>query len=375
MISSTAAVSKLYQQDSIWYAAGYQEVKTILSDERFLRRPPQNFGFIDQNTGLTLMDELISKWILFTDGLPHARLRAVFMEMINPRTVKEMKGMIGSLSQALLTPILQGSGVDFMQAFAFSLPVSVINILLGTSLDNQTIREWTYCLAKALDHGSPEDFQAITQTLSLMQAYFKQLVMDKEKAPTQDWISYLVQMKDKYALSQDDIIANIIFFLLAGHETTQLALGLGLYLLLKNPQQAALLQQQPDLISSAVEEIFRYEPPLRKVSRWTREDIVIQEQLIPANQLVVALIHEANKDSVRFSQPESFDIQRENNRHLTFGVGAHSCIGSLLSRLELQIALSLLIPHLDRFSLREQEIVWLPNSSMRYLYKLPIDIT
>jgi cytochrome P450 len=135
-----------------------------------------------------------------------------------------------------------------------------------------------------------------------------------------------------------------------------------------------LLQNNVELISPAIEEILRFESPLNKVSRWTREEINMNGIIIPENQLVVGLINAANRDPDKYSYPEQFDITRTNIRHLTFGTGIHNCLGALLARIELNVALTLLRPHLHQFSLIKNGDQWLPNSSFRYLFKLMVAI-
>jgi pimeloyl-[acyl-carrier protein] synthase len=272
--------------------------------------------------------------------------------------------------------MLQQSEVDFMQAFAYLLPVNVVNHLLGTTLDLPTIRRWSLGLTAALDHGSPEDFQAITPDIIEMQEYFKQVIVMRELKQNEknDWISGLIKLKQSDQLTLDELISTCIFLMLAGHETVQLTIGLGLMTLLKNPQQQLLLQENPELISSAVEEILRFDSPLNKLSRWTSEEIVLNDITIPKNQLVVGMLNAANRDPLKYTNPDKFDITRTNNRHLTFGCGIHNCLGALLARIELQVALAALLPHLHKFTLIEDQIVWLPNTSLRYLFKMMITI-
>lgn len=367
--------SPVYQDhQGTWFLTRYDDVKLLLSDLRFSRRPPESSGFLNQERVDTALDEIISRWALLNDPPQHTHLRNVLSTILNPRFIKETRGLIESIADELLTALLKSPQVDFMEAFAYPLPVKVINKLLGSDLDIHTVRKWAISLATALDHGSPEDFQAVAQDVLAMQEYFTEIIHLREQENKSDWISDLVNLKKSHQLTHDDVVSTCIFLMLAGHETVQLTTGLGLMTLLKNPSQLQLLQQNPELVSSAIEEILRYDSPLSKISRWTREKIMLQGVTIPENQLVVALFNAANRDPEKFPDPDKFDITRENNRHITFGLGIHNCLGALMARIELHAAFTRLIPHLHKFSLREDEIEWLPNSSLRYLFKLKINI-
>lgn len=362
-------------KNGTWHFSRYEDVKLLLSDARFARKPIENHGYVNQRfEKKTLLDKLISKWSLFNDPPEHTYLREMLTEIVNPRFVKNARLMIESVADSLLDTMLQQSSVDFMASFAYALPSFMINKLLGnTSLNQNTLREWSMAIVTAMDHGSPEDFQKATPVIIEIQHFFSDLILAREKEFKDDWISGLIKLRDVYGLNNDDICSICIFLLLAGHETLQSTIGLTLITLKKNPEQVQLLQAQPELIHSAVEELLRFVPPLTKVSRWTRAEVKIGELTIPENQLVIGLIRSANFDPARFENPEQFDITRSNNRHLTFGFGLHNCVGALLARIELQVAVLKLLPHLDKFTL-DTNVTWLPNSSLQYLFKLMINI-
>ncbi len=363
-------------QDAIgtWHLSRYEDVKLLLTDNRFSRRPPIGAGCIHQEKSQSILENMLGKWVLYNDPPEHTRLREYFSFLLTPQFFKNAKSIIEAVAQNLLNSLLQKKDIDFMPEFASILPSNVLNTLLGTSLSSETIRTWSRAVATAIDHGSPEDLEKATNSVLAMQYYFKEILQQCTE-PSTGWISDLLSIQKMYQLSLDDIVAMCIFLLLSGQETVHLSLGLSVMTLLQNPIQLKLLQEKPELIPSAVEEILRYSSPLSKLCRWTTEEININNTCIPAGQLVVGLIYHANNDPIKFTNPHIFDVTRKNNRHLTFGCGIHHCLGALLARFELQISLIKLIPHLHKFSLQEDEISWLPNSSFRYLAKLPIKIS
>lgn len=357
-----------------WHLTRYDDVKMMLTDPRFLRHPPGHAGFINPDKMDTELDKVISKWSLFNDPPEHTHKREMLSVMVNPRFIKDTRSIIETITDNLIQSLMKNDTADFMTEFAYPLPVRVINRLLGASLDTSTLRRWSLAIINALDRGAPDDFISIHPIMLEIQQYFRELIHAREQRPESDWISELVRVKNQYDLDTDDMIANCIFLLLAGHETVQLSLGLGLRALLQHPDQLSLLTSNPDLIPSAVEEILRFEAPLSKVTRWTSEAVVINDIVIPENQLVVGLLNAANRDPERFENPDQLNFTRKNNRHLTFGLGIHNCLGALLARLELQIAIEKLIPHLNRLKLKEAQTEWIGNTSTRYLFKLMIQI-
>jgi pimeloyl-[acyl-carrier protein] synthase len=357
-----------------WYLTRYHDVKMLLSDDRFARRPKGEHGIIHQQTEQTAIDKIIDKWPIYSDPPIHPRIRALLHEIFSARQIKRHREIIKGICETLLADVLNADKIDFMEHFAFPLPVQVINHLLGTEIDLPTAREWSYSLGKALDCGSPEDIKAMTPVLSAIYRYFNEVIQGYIQSPGENWISLLLQNLSAHDITVDDLVSICIFLFVSAYETTQLSLGLGVMTLLKNPGQLALLQENSALVTSAVEEILRYESPVSKLSRWTRQRVTIGNISIPENQLVVGLVNAANHDPERFADPEKFDITRSNNFHLALSYGGHTCQGGILARIELQTALLTLLPHLDRFSLDENAATWLPNTSLRYLYKLMIGI-
>jgi len=361
-------------ENGTWHLTRYQDVSLLLSDKRFGRKSPISQSYVHINDAASRLDAMISKWSLFNDPPVHTHLRKMLSEFLTPRRMKDTKDVIESIVDTLITSMMQKDHVNFMEAFAYQLPISVINHLLGSSLDVATVRKWSFAVASAMDHGYYEQLENITPTIISMYDYFRQLVLEREANTGQDWISEMVKLKHKYQLGADDIISNSIFLLLAAHETLQLTLGLGVLTLANHPEQLLLLQNNLDLAPLAVEEILRYEAPWTKLSRWTYEDVIIDDIVIPKHQLVVGVINAANRDPARFTHPDVFDITRTNNRHFSFGYGIHLCHGALLARLEMQCAFSKLAPLFNRMTIMKDQIEWFANSSLRYITNLPIRI-
>lgn len=356
-----------------WFLTRYDDVRFMLTNENFLRKPPGSRGLVHALREETPLDDVLNRWSLFNDPPTHTRLRGFLSKVVNPKFIKETKTLIEKVADDLLKEMLCKTEVDFMQTFSYPFPTTIINHLLGTDLDPNLMRDWAVAFGIAMDHGSPEDFKKITPVIMDMRNYFHNLMFGNERSPS-GWIKNLLAAQSEFAISDEDMVATCIFLLLAGHETLQLSTGLGLIHLKENPDQQELLLNNPALINGAVEEMLRFEAPLALLSRWTAIDIIVGDKLIPKDNLVVAVLNAANRDPLRFPNPNRFDISRQNNRHLTFGHGIHNCLGAILARFELQVAFSKLLPHLSKFEIHVDKSIWLEITSLRYLFSLPMTI-
>jgi cytochrome P450 len=175
-------------------------------------------------------------------------------------------------------------------------------------------------------------------------------------------------------LGADELLTTVILLLVAGHETTMNLIGNGLLALLRHPEQLTLLLSRPDLMAPAIEELLRYDSPVRRALRVALDDACVDGQPVRAGDQVVAMLDSANHDATVFEAPDVLDITRDARRHVTFGAGAHYCLGAALARAEAQVALAALIA-LPDLALAVEEPVWRPLETLHALESLPIAFT
>ncbi|HEX2171878.1 MAG TPA: cytochrome P450, partial [Dehalococcoidia bacterium] len=173
-------------------------------------------------------------------------------------------------------------------------------------------------------------------------------------------------------LNEQELLANAMLLLAAGHETTTNLIANGLLALLQHPDQLRLLRDDPTLIEGAVEECLRYYSPVQLTTRLVRDDLVLGGKQIWHNQTVVLLTGAANRDPAQFPDPDRFDITRIDNRHLAFGHGPHFCLGAPLARLEGQIAIGTVIRRMPDLRLTQDRIEWHPVTTFRGLKALEV---
>jgi cytochrome P450 len=258
--------------------------------------------------------------------------------------------------------------------FAFPLPVTVICELLGVpAADRELFRQHTRDMAAVLDlDATPEQFGRAAGAALTFTAYLVPLFETRRRAPETDLISALVAAEEAGdQLGTDELLTTVILLLIAGHETTMNLIGNGLLALLRHPDQLALLRTRPDLMPSAVEELLRYDSPVRRAVRIALEDAVVDGQAVRAGEQVIAMLDAANHDPAVFEFPDTLDITRDAHRHVAFGAGAHYCLGAALARAEAQIALTALIT-LPDLELAVDEPVWRPLLSFHALESLEV---
>ena len=170
-------------------------------------------------------------------------------------------------------------------------------------------------------------------------------------------------------------MAMIFLLLVAGHETTVNLVGNGMLALLEHPDQMEKLRSDPALIKPALEELLRYGSPVEiATERYAREDVTMGGITIPRGAMVFAVIGSANRDERQFTNPNCLDITREPNKHLSFGLGTHFCLGAALARLEGQVAIATLLRRLPnlRLTVAPAMLRWRSGQLLRGLEALPV---
>jgi cytochrome P450 len=203
--------------------------------------------------------------------------------------------------------------------------------------------------------------------------YLRATVARLRRTPENNIMSELARVEEKGdILTEDELLANAIFLLIAGHETTTNLIANGILSLLREPSQLQRLCDDPSLLPSAVEEFLRFEGPLQMVGRVTKEQVEIGGTTINPGQVIALVLGSANRDPKAFVDPDRLDIGRKENRHLGLSVGAHYCIGATLARIEGQIAIGSMLRRFPAMSLEPTTLDWQQNLSFRGLRALPV---
>jgi len=263
-----------------------------------------------------------------------------------------------------------------MQEFANPMPVRIILEMLGIPQElRDTFVNWSRDIA--VFRGSPdrtvEQARAAQDALIALTDFFRKTVAERRRHKGNDLISLLIDIEEEgEVLTEEELYAQCIALLFAGHETTRNLIGNGMYTLLQNPQQTAQLRENPEMIRSAVEELLRFESPVQFTARVLKEDIEICGQPIRKGWTVQCMLGAANRDPKQFKEPDQLDLKRLNNQHLAFSAGLHFCIGAQLARLEGQIALLNLVQRFPQMKLTGPRPEWASTFGFRGLKSLPV---
>jgi cytochrome P450 len=360
-----------------WLAVSHTAVQTVLREPGWSNDHRKATGHAEYQAerGIPeVADELLSKVLVFMDAPDHTRLRGLISKAFTPRSVERLRPRIGQLTEELLAPLREAGRFDVINDFAFPLPVTVICELLGVPAeDREMFRQHTRDLAVMLDWDvTAEQFGGAAGAAMNFAAYLLPLFEQRRRAPKADLISALVAAEEAGdRLGADELLTTVVLLLTAGHETTMNLIGNGLLALLRNPDQLEVLRARPDLMPGAVEELLRYDSPVRLTVRTALEDATVTGSTVRAGEQVIAVLDAANHDPAVFESPDVLDVTRDAHRHVAFGAGAHYCLGAALARAEAQVALAALTA-LPELELAIDEPAWRPLVTFHALQSLPV---
>ncbi len=362
-----------------WVVTRYADVLEIFDQpERFssdrFRKVDERYA--SDRPAVRSVGAVLGDWLVFRDPPDHTRLRALLQKTFTPRQLERSRARIQATIDALLAPIASRGETDFIRDFAFPLPAIVIALLLGApTADIEPIKEWSDRLA-AYVGGSTEErdnFAEAQAGVAQLVEYFRALLEERRRRARDDLMSSLLRAEHEgQALSADEVVANCVLLLFAGHETTTNLLGNGLFHLLRHPDQLARLRAEPDLVPAAVEELLRFDGPVPATIKIATEAVAWHGRCISAGEMVLPILSSANRDPRSFTDPDALDVGRSPNRHLAFAHGIHFCLGAPLARLEARLAFETLLRRFSRLELASDAPQWKPQIFLRGLASLPL---
>jgi cytochrome P450 len=367
----------------LWLAFTHAEADAVLRDRRLGRiwsdRAPaerfESFNLIHRNA------------ILEMEPPDHTRLRRLISTAFARGHVERLRPWVQQLADSLVDGLVERSGgtepVDVLSGMAELLPVAVIAELLGVpDADRPLLRPWSNAIVKMYEYGrTPLVEEAAERAAAEFVAYLRDLAAERRQHPGEDLLTHLVTVRDDSPgggrsdrLTEDELVTTCILLLNAGHEATVNVGGNGLLALLEHPAQLARLRQDPGLLPTAIEELMRFDSPLQLFERTATSDVEIGGVTVRAGTKIAALLGAANRDPAVFADPDTLDVDRTDNPHISFGAGVHFCIGAPLARVELQASFGALLARTSRLELgaparRRPEFV------IRGLHDLPVVLT
>ena len=363
--------------DGVWRLSRYADVR------RLLRTPGAGMRLTDGRLpGQGEADEGAGLFMLLQDPPSHTRLRKLVKKAFTPRAIEGWRPRVEAITDRLLDRVAERSEMDLIADLARPVPATLICELLGVPVEDQdAFTQWTADATHGLltvrglaDDATSARVAAAGESLI---AYFSQLIEQRRSQPGDDLLSALIAAEEAGdKLNPLELLSQSVGLLIAGFETTIGLIGNGLTTLIRHPGELAKLRAQPELRVSAVEECLRFSGPILATVRVLHEEQEFGGYRLPRDAEVLGILAAANRDPVAFEDPERFDVTRyvagrESAPHLSFGGGAHFCLGAHLARLESQIAIGSLVERFDELELVEPRTEW-GRSLFRVPGRIPI---
>jgi cytochrome P450 len=330
----------------------------------------------EEKAEFSALRQASEKQILFLDAPNHQRIRKPLMHAFSPEALAAMQPRIRALFLDILDRTPTGVEIDLMRSIAHPFPALVIGEILGIPPDGwERLMEWSDVFIEFLAtiQASVDLGRRANRATIEMLDYLDALIDRKRSQPGDDVLSQMIQSAEcGESLSREELLAQGVLLLVAGHETTRNLIGNGMLTLLRHPAEMERLRQDRTLLRSAIEEFLRFEGPLQGTSRLALEDFEFHGEKIQAGQALLAVMGCANRDQNQFPEPDRFDPARKNNAHLGFGTGAHACLGLHLARIEAHIAFSALLDRYTHIELREEDPQWNTAFALRGLKRLNV---
>lgn len=327
----------------------YRDTRTFSSDKKAVFRP---------KFGDSPLYEHHTTSLVFNDPPLHTRVRRIMVGAMTPRAIARMEPGLVALVDQLLDAIEDQGTADIVDDFAALIPINVIGNLFDMPMQERgPLRGWSLAILGALEPVLTAERQRTGNTaVTDFKAYLHDLTERRRLRPGDpetDVLTRLMQSEEG-RLSVDELLQNCIFILNAGHETTTNLIGNALASLHDHPRERRRLIEDPDLISTAVDEFLRYESPNQFGNRLTTEAVELQGIAIPRHTDLHLCIGAANRDPDAFNNPDALDVSRRPNKHLAFAGGPHTCVGLTLARLEGRIAVGRFLRRFPNYEITQR---------------------
>jgi cytochrome P450 len=334
----------------------------------------------DTKAKVELLVRYLGNWLPFKDPPDHMRLRTLINWAFTPKALNEMRPHVTSIVDHLLDAMHGKDRIDLVADFTNPLPAYVIMDMLGVPRSRLAeMKEWSDDIRLFIGtaRGIPDKYDRVKRGTQAMGDMFRNLIAARRASPEDDMLSHLVGVHDQEngRLSDDELIATCILFLFAGHETTTSLLTTASKTMLEQPElKSVFLDLDERETPIAVEEFLRHDGPTPAMMRIALQDHTIGDRQIKTGDRVWTMLAAANRDPVAFKNPDTVDLHRRPNPHVTFGYGPHLCLGAPLARLEARIALPRLHARYPAMRLAGEPLVWVDGLGLRGLEALPVHL-
>ncbi len=349
-----------------WLVTGYDEVVEVLKSPGVYSSAAMQGALAQVEIGDS-EDDGPPPMVITTDPPKHDRLRTLVNRGFTPSRIERVEPRIREIAAELFAAMDTRGECDLVSELAVPFPVRVIAELLGVDPDRfEDFKRWSQAVVAIFGRpASPEVRAAANASIDELADYIEAAVEERRGEPRLDLISVLIEKEAEDALTLDEVIGFVILLLVAGNETTTSLIGNTCISLHDHPEQLAAVQAEPALIPGLVEEALRYTSPVQLLFRQTTREVELGAVRLPKDAIVLPSYAAANRDPKRFADPDRFDVKRNAQGHLAFGLGIHFCLGAGLARLEARVAFEGLVPRLEKLQRRDSSIRWSESPFLR----------
>lgn len=353
------------EQHDFFALSRFEDIeRTLLNRETFLSSKGVTLDLLKGDL------EIPPGTLIFDEPPVHGIHRSLLSRMFTPRRIGSLEPEIRALCATLLDPLVGAGGFDFVADLGSQVPMRVIGMLLGIpEADQEGVRD--HFQAQRADDDRDEENV-------LSGGIFADYVDWRVEHPADDIMTHLLnaEFEDETGttrrLSRDELLAYVNIVAAAGNETTRILIGWTAKLLAENPDQRRLLVEDPSLVPNAIEEILRYEPNTLQNCRYVARDVELYGQVVPAGSHMATLTPSGNRDERRMDDPDRFDVRRDIDHHLSFGFGAHYCLGQALARLEGRIVLDEVLKRFPEWDVDLDNAQFMYHADSRGYDSLPV---
>ncbi|MGK4584796.1 cytochrome P450 [Kitasatospora sp. HPMI-4] len=373
-LMNDAPVSRIrlpYGEGEAWLVTGYDDVRTVTTDRRFSRHAVVGRDFPRMTPEPIVQAEAIN----VMDPPASSRLRSLVSKGFAPDQIERMRARTQLVVNDLLDRMRDhGSPADLMEHLAHPLPlITICEVLEIPEADSA----WLRANARTMMDVSLDNKPDAVRAKADLRAYFTDLTAERRRNPGEDLISALATARDgDEVLDDKELTVMAMVLLITGQDTTTYELGNLSYTLLTRPDVLAVLRERPGMLPQVLQEMLRF-IPFRKgvgIPRVALEDVELSGVTISAGDIVHVSYLTANRDGRKFDRPDELDLDRTTPSHMTFGWGAHHCLGAPLAITELEVAFATLLERFPRIALTKpaEELQWNTTSIWRYPLALPV---
>lgn len=353
----------------LWFVLGHDEILRVLNHPN-VSSHQQIADLMGARPYSQLREETRAfylNWMLIQDPPDHGRLRRLVNRAFTVRRIAELETKVEQVSAELITGLRDRTTIEIVDAFNRPLPVNVIAAMLGIPEDRwRWAQELIPQLTRFLNPMEPWTHDEVDDAVAEFRDYTLELADERRADPREDLMTALVHAEDDGdRLTRDELVANAGLLFFAGMDTTSSQLGNALLALEDHPEQRALVRSTPDLWPNAVEELVRFDGPIGLTQRFSTGEVDLGETTIPAGSNIAVMIPSGNRDPERWDDADQLRLDRPDPRPITFGHGAHHCLGHALARMELRIGLRALVEELGDYTIDRDHIVWRRDMALR----------